>query len=208
MPPTSDASDRDKNALTREESYAVRLQRLGRLRWKRRLSAQAPYRWNVRRLGLGFTLDVGCGIGRNLRHLDGYGVGVDHNATSVRVARGSGLTAFTPDEFRASPYAVPDRFDAMLLAHVLEHLPPDDATGVVESYLPYVRSRGAVVFITPQERGYADDPTHVRFVDFDTSTQVATDLGLAVYRTYSFPLPRAAGRTFKYNEFVVVSRKP
>jgi 2-polyprenyl-3-methyl-5-hydroxy-6-metoxy-1,4-benzoquinol methylase len=206
--PTSDTSDRDKNALTRDESYAERLQRLGGARWKRALSAQAPYRWNVRRLDLGFTLDVGCGIGRNLRHLDGNGVGVDHNATAVRVAREAGLRAFTPDEFLASGYASPGKFDAMLLAHVLEHVPPDDVPGMVEGYLPYVRSGGTVVFIMPQERGYASDATHVRFVDFDTATQIATGLGLAVERTYSFPLPRAAGRTFKYNEFVVVSRKP
>lgn len=199
-------SDQDKNARTRDEAYARRLQRLEGARWKRVLSAQAPYRWNVRRLGLGFTLDVGCGIGRNLRHLDGNGVGVDHNPTSIRVARNAGLTAFTPDEFLDSGYATPGRFDSLLLAHVLEHLPEAELRPLLSTYLPYVRSGGNVVFITPQERGYASDATHVRFVGFAEATALAAELDLRVARAYSFPLPRAAGRVFTYNEFVVVSR--
>jgi 2-polyprenyl-3-methyl-5-hydroxy-6-metoxy-1,4-benzoquinol methylase len=208
VPATPGTSDHDRNAQTRDEAYARRLQRLEGARWKRLLSAQAPYRWNVRRLRLGFTLDVGCGIGRNLRHLDGNGVGVDHNETSVRLARESGLVAYTPDGFLASPYARPGRFDSMLLAHVLEHLPEDDVRGLLKSYLPYLRPGGTVVFITPQERGYASDATHVRFVGFAEATALATELGLEVTRAYSFPLPRFAGRWFTYNEFVVVSRTP
>jgi SAM-dependent methyltransferase len=197
-----------RNARTADESYARRLQRLEGARWKRLLSAQAPYRWNVRRLNLGFTLDVGCGIGRNLRHLEGNAVGVDHNPTSVAVARQAGLVAFTPDEFAGSPYAAPGRFDALLLAHVLEHLPAEQMRGLLTDYLPYVRSGGTVVFITPQERGYASDPTHVRFIDFAAAGALAEQVGLEVQRRYSFPLPRPAGRVFTYNEFVVVSRKP
>ena len=75
--------------------YAERLETLEGARWKRLLDVQAPYRWNLRRLGLGFTLDVGCGIGRNLLHLDRRGVGVDHNVASVEIARGRGCTAYT-----------------------------------------------------------------------------------------------------------------
>ena len=54
--------------------YATRLQTLEQARWKQLLDVQAPYRWNIRRLGLGRTLDVGCRLGRNLAHLDGRGV--------------------------------------------------------------------------------------------------------------------------------------
>jgi SAM-dependent methyltransferase len=52
--------------------YARRLQRLSGRRWKRLIDVQAPYRWNIHRLRLGRTLDVGCGIGRNLKHLGAY----------------------------------------------------------------------------------------------------------------------------------------
>ena len=53
--------------------------------WKKALNVQAPYRWNLRRQRLGRTLDVGCGIGRNLETLDPGSVGVDHNEHSVAV---------------------------------------------------------------------------------------------------------------------------
>ncbi len=192
-------------ADTAGAEYTARLQRLESASWKRWLGAQAPYRWNVRRLGLGRTLDVGCGIGRNLAHLDGNGVGVDHNAASVRVCRARGLTAYTVDEFGASPDARPGSFDSMLAAHLVEHLDPADARKILGSYLPYLRPGGRAVFITPQQRGYATDASHVFFAGFGELTELCADLGLTVDRQYSFPFPRAAGKVFPYNEFVVVA---
>jgi 2-polyprenyl-3-methyl-5-hydroxy-6-metoxy-1,4-benzoquinol methylase len=187
--------------------YTERLQRLGGAGWKRVLDVQAPYRWNIRRLHLGRTLDVGCGIGRNLAHLGGNGVGVDHNPTSIAACRAQGLEAYTIDDFLASDVARPGAFDAMLAAHLLEHMEEPDARAVIESYLPYVRRGGQVVFITPQERGFASDATHVRFVGFPEAAEMARALGLSVRRQYSFPFPRFAGRAFTYNEFVTVARK-
>jgi SAM-dependent methyltransferase len=193
---------------TEGADYTRRLQASTGAGWKRLLNVQAPYRWNVRRLDLGFTLDIGCGLGRNLAHLDGNGVGVDHNAASVAAAREAGLTAFTIEEFFASEYAKPDRFDSILAAHLVEHVQEPDAREIVGSYLPYLRPGGRAVFITPQERGYASDPTHVRFCGFTEVAALCADLGLTVTRQYSFPFPRFAGRAFTYNEFVTVAGKP
>ena len=72
---------------TADDDYARRLVGLEGARWKRLLNVQAPYRWNLRRHRLGRTLDIGCGIGRNLSALDPGSVGVDHNELSVRTAR-------------------------------------------------------------------------------------------------------------------------
>ena len=186
--------------------YTERLRRLTGARWKRLLDTQAPYRWNVRRLKLGRTLDVGCGLGRNLAHLGGNGVGVDHNPSSIAEARRRGLTAFTSEEFPTSGYATPGTFDSMLAAHLVEHLTEAQAKQVIGDYLAYVRQGGRVVFITPQERGYASDRTHVRFMGFAEVRALAEDLGLTVVRQYSFPFPRMFGRLFTYNEFVTVAR--
>jgi SAM-dependent methyltransferase len=188
--------------------YTARLERLGGARWKLLLDVQAPYRWNIRRLRLGRTLDVGCGLGRNLAHLGGNGVGVDHNPTSVEVCRRRGLRAYTTEEFFAGGHARPGAFDSMLAAHLIEHMPADEAREVIGSYLPCVRPGGLAVFITPQERGYASDPTHVRWVGFAEAARLCRDLGLSVQRQYSFPFPRPVGKVFTYNEFVTVSRKP
>src|SRR5207302_10671432 len=104
---------------TADPRYAARLVTLEAVWWKRLLDVQAPLRWNLRRLEPGFTLDIGCGIGRNLLHLSGHSVGIDINEHCVRTATARRLTAITPSGFRQSAeYNRPDRFDAILPAHV------------------------------------------------------------------------------------------
>lgn len=188
--------------------YAERLRRLETARWKRVLDAQRPYRWNLRRLGLGRCLDVGCGIGRNLLNLGPDAVGVDHNADSIALCRERGLTAFTTEEFYGEAAGDLGLFDSMLLAHVFEHVDADVAEGIVRDYLPHVRAGGKVVVITPQEVGFRSDATHVRFVDHAEVARQAARLGLSVERSYSFPFPRPVGKVFTYNEFVTVLRIP
>jgi 2-polyprenyl-3-methyl-5-hydroxy-6-metoxy-1,4-benzoquinol methylase len=202
-------SDREheQQPSTQSDAYARRLEALGTKRWKQWLDVQAPYRWNIRRLQLGFTLDVGCGIGRNLAHLGGNGVGIDHNDACVEAVRAQGFTAYLPAEFDGSADAQPARFDSLLLAHVVEHLSEEDATDLVARYLPFVKAAGRVVVITPQEAGQRTDPTHVRFVDFAATRRLLSGLGWRVASEKSFPFPRAVGRVFPYNEFVVVSER-
>lgn len=193
---------------TTDPAYAERLAAsvAPRHGWRAVVDPQRPYRWNIRRLGLGRVLDIGCGVGRNLSHLDGNGVGVDHNADSVRIARARGLAAYTTDEFTGSVDDRPGSFDSLLFAHVLEHMTPPDATALVRSYLPYLRPGGRVAVICPQERGQASDATHVTFLDAAAITELLLGTDVTVERTTSFPLPRAAGRVFTHNETVVVGR--
>jgi 2-polyprenyl-3-methyl-5-hydroxy-6-metoxy-1,4-benzoquinol methylase len=189
--------------------YTDRLVRLEQPLWKRVLDVQAPYRWNVRRLfGDREVLDVGCGIGRNLGHLAPRGIGVDHNEHSVQVCRDRGLTAFSTAEFGDTTYARPGRFGGLLAAHLIEHMPRPTAVEVLAGYLDYLAPGARVVFICPQERGYASDRTHVAFTDLDGLADVAEQLGLRVAKRASFPLPRLAGPAFPYNEFVLLAVKP
>jgi SAM-dependent methyltransferase len=190
---------------TRAEEYAARLQALEGARWKRWLGVQAPYRWNLRRLDLGFTLDVGCGVGRNLAHIGG--VGVDHNPHCVAIARERGFEAHLDEEFWGSFRAAPEAFDALLFSHVLEHMPFSEASALVGRYLHLLRRSGRVALITPQEAGHRSDPSHVDFSDFDTLHRILADHRLRPERSFSFPFPRVAGRIFRFNEFVVVGRK-
>ena len=175
--------------------------------WKRLLDVQRPYRRHLQRLRLGFVLDIGCGLGRNLANLGGRGVGVDHNRHSVGIARSRGLTAFTPEEFQRSEYAQEGRFDSLLLAHVAEHMEKEDVVNLLRDYLVYLSPGGRVVIITPQESGFRSDRTHVEFANFDTVAAIAERTGLVVERQYSFPFPRSFGYIFKYNEFVTICRK-
>lgn len=192
---------------TEGEDYAARLQTNSGARWKRILNVQAPYRWNLRRLKLGRCLDVGCGIGRNLVSLPAGSIGVDHNETAITAARRKGLTAYTASEFLASPVVNHEAFDSILFSHVVEHMDKSAALELICAYLPFLRSGGAVVFITPQERGYTTDETHVRFVDFDGLRELATASNLKPLNRYSFPFPRPVGKIFTYNEFVFACEK-
>jgi len=191
---------------TRSHRYTEELSSRSGASWKRLLDVQAPYRWNLRRLELGFVLDVGCGIGRNLLHLEGHGVGVDHNAGSVEVARERGCKAVTSDAFPTSPHARPRSFDSLLFAHVLEHMTRAEASSLVADYLPYLRPRGRVVLITPQEAGFRSDASHVEFMGFEALESIFERQRITTLRRYSFPLPRFAGRFFRHNEFVAIGR--
>ncbi|MFE2234814.1 class I SAM-dependent methyltransferase [Streptomyces sp. NPDC059442] len=204
----SGTQDEALTAGTESSDYTKRLARLENSGIKRLLPTQAPYRWNLKRLGLGRVLDVGCGIGRNLLNCGPGSVGVDHNATSVQTCRERGLTAYTSEELFEAPDCGPGSFDSLLCAHVLEHM--DEALGnsVLEQYLPLVKPGGNVVLICPQEAGYKTDATHVRFVDFDGLRGHAEKIGLTVDRTYSFPFPRNVGKVFPYNEFILVGKVP
>ena len=201
MPPRTTADS------TAGGDYTARLQRLEAARWKRALNVQAPYRWNIERLRLGRTLDIGCGIGRNLANLNVQSVGVDHNADSVAAARARGFEAFTVEDFLASDHARAGSFESMLVAHVVEHMSADQAVRMIDSYLPYLVAGGRVCVVTPQEAGYRSDATHVEFVDQAGLAALAARLDLAIDRSYSFPFPRIAGKVFKYNEFVMVASR-
>ena len=192
---------------TSRDDYADRLLRLESKGWKRTLDVQRPYRWNLKRQELGRTLDVGCGIGRNLAALSADSLGVDHNAQSVELARQRGYRAVTVEQFSAEPPA-PASFDSMLLAHVVEHMTAEEAEQLVRFYLPYLRPGGRVMFICPQRRGFATDDTHVQFFDLPALRSLARSLGLVVTREYSFPLPEKAGGFFAYNEYCLLAARP
>jgi SAM-dependent methyltransferase len=192
---------------TKDTVYAERRLTDESVWWKRLLDVQRPYRLHLQRLELGLVLEVGSGVGRNLEHLRGSGVGVDHNPRAVEIARSRGLTAFLPDELRASPWGIPGRFDALLFSHVLEHMTAARAGELLRDHLDLLRPGGRVVVVTPQEAGFRSDPTHVEFMDFANVEAIVRAAGLELERRYSFPLPRSFGRVFRYNEFVTISRK-
>ena len=145
---------------TQDKQYTERLLKKESVWWKQILDVQAPYRWNLRRLKPGFTLETGCGIGRNLKHLNGNGVGVDHSSHSISISRLRGMNAFTTEEFKVSSFNRKEIFDSILCSHVLEHMTIDEAVLLLKGYLYLLKPGGIVILITPQEAGYRADSTH------------------------------------------------
>lgn len=193
---------------TAQRWYAERLETRSGKAWKRWIDVQMPYRWRLRRLCLGRTLDIGCGVGRNLTALEAGSVGVDHNLHAIALARKRGLSALTADEWLAREAAERESFDALLLAHVIEHMTAAQAAALVRSYLPALRHGGRVVVVCPQRRGFRSDPTHVEYFSGADIRALLTGIpGLTAGRGQSFPLPAAAGSLFTYNESWVVAQK-
>ena len=156
-------------------------------------------------------LDIGCGIGRNLENLQVLGIntlGVDHNIHSVKQAIHRGFNALHSLEFDSQYNNQSRVFDSFLVSHVLEHMTSSQAEELLHDYLRLLKPDGKVVLITPQESGFASDPTHVEFMDFTVLNKILDNCGLILDQAYSFPFPRYAGSIFKYNEFVVTGRKP
>lgn len=196
-----------------QQDYARRLDTAGG--WKGFLDVQRPYRWNLKRLELGRTLDIGCGIGRNLINLPAGSVGLDFNEHAIARARERGCDACTPEEFFSRQE---EPFDSILVSHVLEHLTLDESRNIFATHLPHLKDGGRVVAICPQEKGFARKDTrpevaakgeaHITFLDAPGLGSLLEEAGLEVEKAYSFPFPRPVGKVFRYNETVVVGRKP
>jgi 2-polyprenyl-3-methyl-5-hydroxy-6-metoxy-1,4-benzoquinol methylase len=160
-------------------------------------------------MNLGKTIDIGCGIGRILAWLDKDSIGVDHNQSSIEICLSKDLNAVISEKFSEMIHSKKidlKSFDNLLLAHVLEHLDTKEQIEIIECYLPYLKKNGGILIITPQEAGYASDPTHVTFTDFERVREILNELNFEVTSQKTFPFPRAFGRYFKYNEFHTYAR--
>jgi SAM-dependent methyltransferase len=192
---------------TTSEWYTKRMTglgaKLGFIRWAHSI----VYRRHIRGLVTGRVLDVGSGIGSNLRFLGSDSVGVDHNAHSVEETKARGLTAYTPDEMHGRAGDFKETFDSILCAHVMEHMDRESGVALLEEYLPYLKTTSRIVLIMPQEAGYRTDPTHVRLVDFDAARDLVEAVGFTVRRSFSWPLPRKYGPKLSSNEFVVMAER-
>lgn len=186
-----------------DKHYTERLMRLQSQPWKQKLGFANPYGIHIRNIVAGPTLEVGCGIGRVLNFAPQIMVGVDRNAESVQVCRRRGLQAYCPEEFFAH-YRGRAPFRTLLLSHVVEHMTVDEAVGLVKMYKPFLTSDARLILITPQEKGFASDVTHVEFMDFAKLATICRETGFQVRNSYSFPFVRALGKAFIYNEFVTI----
>jgi SAM-dependent methyltransferase len=191
-----------------DAEYAERLVSLQGARWKQLLDVQRPYRKVLDKYCAGRVLEIGCGTGRNLRNLQGRGVGIDVNEDAVQICHDQGLTAYTPHTFAGSADDLPGTYDALLLSHLLEHVTVEMGDALIRDHLRYLKPGGTVLTICPQERGFGSDDTHIRWVDFDGLESHRKSVGLDSVKSFSFPFPRAFGRLFIYNEFIHVMRAP
>lgn len=147
-------------------------------------------------------LDAGCGYAttsERLRRLGNHVTGVESNAEAVAVAsqRLDEVIAADLQNFDAGPR----RFDCIIFADVLEHLPWPSA--VLERYVRFLAPGGVVLVSLPNVGlwsvrlslltggfEYADtgvlDRTHLRFFTRRTARRLIEEAGLSIIRrTYN-----------------------
>lgn len=193
-------------SMTQDEEYTARLVNLQSVTWKEKLRFLDPYGWQIRFICKGNVLEVGSGIGRNLRALKGRSLGVDHNETAVAFANNKGLQSLTSEQFLSRSVDKDQEFDTILLSHVLEHINQETQDQIFMHYLPFLKSNARVVIICPQEVGFDSDPTHIRWVDEEILFETLRSLECVDIKISSFPFPRRIGKRFIYNQFVATGR--
>ena len=192
---------------TQEREYANYLIKAQDIGWKNKIDVQRPYRNNLQKLSLGRTLDIGCGIGRNLKALSNNSVGIDHNKFMIDHLIEQGYIAYTNSDFKKSKMAKLSSFDSLLFAHIIEHLSVVESEKMIKEYLKYLKSGGRVVVICPQKKGFSKDTTHIKFHTRESIAVLLTKLGLKVVKKQSFPFPEIFGAVFAPNEYWVVAKK-
>lgn len=107
-------------------------------------------------------LDVGCGQGRFLKplHAKGYQVtGVEINPEMVDKLNRQQYRCITPEALQASD----DKYDLILMSHIIEHFTPKDLFDFMESYLQRLSNNGHLVILTPLYSSYFyDDFDHIK----------------------------------------------
>ena len=107
------------------------------------------------------VLDIGCGEGRYLRLLQNSCskmTGVDFNMVQVNALRQEGFNTFTPDEL-----PIQNKYDVLLMSHVIEHLDPEKLVQFMDHYLSMLAENGILIILTPMPGvRFWHDYTHVR----------------------------------------------
>ena len=84
-------------------------------------------------------------------------------------------------------------------------MPVSQGRKIIKEFLPYIKNN--IVVICPQEKGFKTDETHVNYLSKAAIEDILLSLGLAIDKSFSFPLHKYFGKIFTHNETVVVAKK-
>jgi SAM-dependent methyltransferase len=149
----------------------------------------------------GAIYDFGCGVGSFLEFCKRRGVpavGIDSNPSMVGACLAHGFNAQVDDV--VSPHTITAPISNVICDNVLEHLTGDRIELFFESMKSLIRKEGVLLIVVPNRKGFAQDPTHVTFVERDFIERIARDHSLSLSLKFNFPLGnRFLGERFVFN---------
>ncbi len=137
---------------TQDSKYAEYLIKARNSGWKSLFDVQRPYRSYLKKLDLGTTLDIGCGVGRSLMTLPKKSVGIDHNKYMIDRLKSLGYNAFTTYEFDKFSSKYKNYFDSILIAHVIEHLTTSDTRDLIGKYTNLLKKWQNINYLSTNKR--------------------------------------------------------
>jgi SAM-dependent methyltransferase len=147
--------------------------------------------------GASFLVELGSGRGEFLAKVAGgidRVLGVDSEAAMVERARALGVDVVHDDALHWLE-STDDRPDALVAAHLVEHLAVEDASRLFEGAARVLASGGVLVAVTPNPsclsvllQDFWSDPTHVRPYTLDLLQFLTRRAGLEVVDAGGNPL--------------------
>lgn len=129
------------------------------------------------------VLDVGCGDGWASGQMADAGldvVGIDWSASAVRHACALAPKArfFVADVGDKSFTAkFPDKFDAVTLIEVLEHIPPADCIPALRSIVAPLKIGGSLILTTPSTNFVNNNPHHYQHFTESALREIVAEVG-------------------------------
>ena len=135
----------------------------------------------------GRLLEVGCGSGRMLKAMQDKGwhaVGVDPDPIAIKNAKSKGLVVH--QGILADQKFKNDSFDAIVLSHVIEHVP--DPLSLLKECERVLKPGGHLVLITPNNKSFChqlfksdwrslEPPRHLYVFNLETLKQISRKAG-------------------------------
>jgi SAM-dependent methyltransferase len=161
---------------------------------RRRAVFDASVMWLPAKSG-GRLLEIGCGAGENLAHLEKLGwqvLGVEPDPKAAAVARSRGLAVI--EVILHNSLFEAESFDAIVMSHVIEHLKnPQEAINICHTLL---RPGGRLVMLTPNtdalgHRWYREDwlhldpPRHLNLFNTKSIHRLTNGAGFIDYRSFT-----------------------
>lgn len=101
----------------------------------------------------GTLLDIGCGNGSTLEKMKRLGwhtIGIDFDKSSIETAQERNLDVRHGDLFQQN--FKPEQFDAIIMSHVIEHLP--DPLTTLKKCMTLLKQDGKLILTTPNINGF------------------------------------------------------